>query len=180
MTGLESELELLKWYDQEYCLDQVKQNGSLLLYVHNQTEQICLAAVKNDGGAKNRTLDVCMSAVKQNEENIRYVNIKQFPEVFKFYIQTIIKANTMTNETDETDKIAQHRHAMHNKKELLNSLICGCFYCLKIYKPTSIKKWVDNDNTAICPYCGIDSVIGNHSQLPITDSFLEQMHKDWF
>lgn len=30
------------------------------------------------------------------------------------------------------------------------------------------------------PYCGIDSVIGEHSGYPITREFLEQMRQYWF
>ena len=39
MTGLKTEDELLKWYNEEYCLDQVKQNGNTLQFVKNQTRK---------------------------------------------------------------------------------------------------------------------------------------------
>ena len=34
--------------------------------------------------------------------------------------------------------------------------------------------------TAICPHCGVDSVIGEKSGFPITQEFLKAMHKRWF
>jgi acetone carboxylase gamma subunit len=34
--------------------------------------------------------------------------------------------------------------------------------------------------TALCPYCGIDSVIGDKSGFPITKEFLEKMYQHWF
>ena len=67
--------------------------------------------------------------------------------------------------------------------------VCGCFYCLKIFSPEDIKEWLvakdegnlcDRYGTAICPYCGIDSVIGESSGYPITKEFLAKMKEYWF
>ena len=41
-------------------------------------------------------------------------------------------------------------------------------------------EWIDDDNTALCPKCGIDSVIGTKSGYPITKEFLGQMQAHWF
>jgi acetone carboxylase gamma subunit len=60
------------------------------------------------------------------------------------------------------------------------------FYCLEIYSPSEINEWIVADNdcdrygTAICPYCGIDSVIGESSGYPITKDFLTKMNRYWF
>ena len=40
-----------RWFDKNYCLEQVKQNGLALRYIHNQTEEICIEAVKQNGDA---------------------------------------------------------------------------------------------------------------------------------
>ena len=41
--------------------------------------------------------------------------------------------------------------------------------------------WVeDTDGTALCPFCGIDSIISESSGFPITKEFLEQMNKRYF
>lgn len=64
--------------------------------------------------------------------------------------------------------------------------VCGCFYCLRIFDPSEIEEWIIADNpidkngTAICPHCGIDSVIGESSGFPITTDFLRGMKKCWF
>ena len=51
-------------------------------------------------------------------------------------------------------------------------------YC---FKPADILEWTDDDQTALCPNCGIDSVIGDKSGYPVTDlDFLKQMHTYWF
>jgi len=68
-----------------------------------------------------------------------------------------------------------------HKDELLNDKACGCFYCLKIYSPKDIIEWCDEDgDTALCPHCGIDSVIGESSGYPITREFLQEMHNCYF
>jgi hypothetical protein len=50
-----------------------------------------------------------------------------------------------------------------------------------MFPPTEIKEWCDDGNTAICPRCGIDSVIGDASGFPITSpDFLARMNHYWF
>ena len=71
-------------------------------------------------------------------------------------------------------------HSMHNKDEIIKSERCGCFYCLAIFSPGEIKEWVDDNDTALCPKCGIDSVIGSASGFPITPNFLKKMKEAWF
>lgn len=79
-------------------------------------------------------------------------------------------------------------HAFSNghKPELEKDHVCGCFYCLAIFDPAEITEWIIEDNdcdrrgTAICPYCEIDSVIGESSGFPITKEFLQAMNRKWF
>ena len=72
-------------------------------------------------------------------------------------------------------------YSINNKPPLLNDKKCGCFYCLKIFSPLEIEEWLeDEEGTALCPYCRIDSVIGESSGYPITEEFLSEMHKYWF
>jgi uncharacterized Zn finger protein (UPF0148 family) len=78
-----------------------------------------------------------------------------------------------------------HKRSSFHKKEILESDICGCFYCKKTFLPTEINDWCDENNpkglTALCPKCGIDSVIGSKSGYPVDDKeFLEEMKKYWF
>ena len=79
------------------------------------------------------------------------------------------------------DFIKAHKYSSNHKLELIKDDICGCFYCLKIFNPNEISEWVEDKNgTAICPYCGIDSVIGKYSGFPIEEKFLKEMEKHWF
>ncbi|MGN0181056.1 MAG: cytoplasmic protein [Candidatus Ornithomonoglobus sp.] len=77
--------------------------------------------------------------------------------------------------------INAHKFSSNHKKHLLHDTKCGCFYCLKIFDPKEITNWVEDvSSTAICPYCGVDSVIGESSGYPITSEFLAEMKKYWF
>jgi len=74
-----------------------------------------------------------------------------------------------------------HQHSTNNKKELNKSSICGCFYCCEIYTPSEIKDYLnEGEGTALCPYCGVDSVIADTSEYKITKDFLMKMHNYWF
>jgi len=78
-----------------------------------------------------------------------------------------------------------HDHCDHHRPDLEASAICGCFSCMAVFKPVEITIWIDEDangcgQTALCPHCGIDSVIGDRSGFPITEEFLKRMNKAWF
>jgi len=79
---------------------------------------------------------------------------------------------------------AAHKHSSNHRDEITSSEQCGCFYCLSIFRPDEITDWVDEvdgiGTTAMCPYCGIDSVIGTRAGFPITKEFLGAMKVRWF
>jgi hypothetical protein len=80
-----------------------------------------------------------------------------------------------------SDVISAHTFSSSNKPMLEKDTKCGCFYCLKIFHPREITKWLlDTPATAVCPYCGVDSVIGESSNYPITTEFLKAMQEHWF
>lgn len=81
----------------------------------------------------------------------------------------------------EEDHIIAHKYSINHKPELEKDSICGCFYCLEIFKPDRIGSWLkDTRGTAMCPFCSIDSVIGESSGYPVTTQFLSRMHDYWF
>jgi hypothetical protein len=92
--------------------------------------------------------------------------------------------------TSQLDFILAHKHSSRHRPELMASRVCGCFYCLATFPADEIKRWIDdnidpstpkeNGQTARCPRCGIDSVIGDASGYAITDELLRQMHEHWF
>ena len=79
------------------------------------------------------------------------------------------------------DHILAHQFSVNNRKQLGQSSVCGCFYCRKIFNPNEITEWIpEKSGTALCPYCGIDSVIGESSGFPIAEQFLNKMNQYWF
>lgn len=80
----------------------------------------------------------------------------------------------------DTDLDAAHRHSLRHRADVERSDRCGCFYCRAIFAPSTIDRWVDDGDTALCPHCEIDSVIGDASGFPIDDAFLRRMHARWF
>jgi hypothetical protein len=63
---------------------------------------------------------------------------------------------------------------------------CGCFYCEKIFPPAAITRWIDAreqdepDQTAVCPFCGIDAVIGSGSGHEVTPKLLAKLRATYF
>ena len=80
----------------------------------------------------------------------------------------------------DIDLVYAHNLAYSNRQKLAQASVCGCFYCLHIFSPEEIVWEIDGDNTAMCPYCGIDSVIPESASLPITKAFLKKMREFWF
>ena len=88
--------------------------------------------------------------------------------------------------------VVAHSHSSVHRAEIEASEACGCFYCMSVFPPTEITEWVDwppdtpddlelaAGTTALCPRCGIDSVIGSASGYPLTVEFLSAMHSHWF
>ena len=72
-----------------------------------------------------------------------------------------------------------HARSMNNRGALLDSRQCGCFFCLKLYDPASITDWI-REETAICPYCGVDAVIPESYDYELDDSLLLAMKEYWF
>ena len=79
-----------------------------------------------------------------------------------------------------SDHIDAHKFSSHHREQLEKDRICGCFFCEKIFTPGEILDWYEEEGTAVCPFCGIDSVIGESSGYPITNEFMEKMHDYWF
>jgi hypothetical protein len=80
---------------------------------------------------------------------------------------------------------AAHKRCIRNRAEIEASDACGCFYCKAVFPAGEIDEWTDIDNpraeqTALCPRCGIDSVIGDKAGFRITPEFLDEMHRAYF
>ncbi|MFZ7132857.1 MAG: cytoplasmic protein [Eubacteriales bacterium] len=83
----------------------------------------------------------------------------------------------------EIDYKEIHEKSISHEKDIKNSKICGCFYCLHIVSPNEIKEWWDENSgskTSVCPKCGIDAVLPDNIGYEITVELLEKMKKEYF
>ena len=71
---------------------------------------------------------------------------------------------------------------LYNKPILSKSKMASCYSCISTFPVTEIKEFVDmNDDTALCPKCGIDAVLGDATDLPIHNlEYLQAMHNFGF
>jgi hypothetical protein len=74
--------------------------------------------------------------------------------------------------------VATHKHASRHRAEIEASSRCGCFFCFRTFHHNDIKAWIDSNQTALCPRCGVDSVLGSNHRLD--DAFLRGMHSHFF
>ena len=74
-----------------------------------------------------------------------------------------------------------HARRISNREALQRVGRCGCFYCLAIFEPQEIEGWIEDEggDTALCPRCGIDSVLPESDECPLTKSFLRRMYDHW-
>ena len=88
--------------------------------------------------------------------------------------------------------LAAQRHTSNNRAELEASNLCGCFHCMQVFPTLEIVAWTGldmsnfndseamNAETAVCPRCGSESLIGDKSGYAIDPDFLNRMHQAWF
>ena len=89
--------------------------------------------------------------------------------------------------TEVWDQFCEEAHQMSSyHRELLERYDrgghkeAGCFYCMKIFHPSEIKEWTDNEQTAFCPKCHIDAVLPQTIAFPLSKPFLRRMYAYWF
>lgn len=77
-----------------------------------------------------------------------------------------------------------HRLSDHNRASIGKSDRCGCFCCVSVFAPTEVVAWIDRNRkdvgqTALCPRCGIDSVLAA-ADIDFDTSMLAEMKHYWF
>ena len=122
----------------EICLLAVKQNGMALQFVKNQTNEICLSAVQQNGMAlqfvKNQTNEICLSAVQQNGMALQFVNDKEYKLLF-------ITSN-INIKKDDICSICISQN---------DSEWCEILDCLHVFHKECLLRWLEEKN--ICPNC---------------------------
>ena len=72
------------------------------------------------------------------------------------------------------------KFATGNREALAKSDRAGCYYCLTIYPANEVVQFLPLEDTALCPHCGIDSVLADQSPYELNAATLEELHEFWF
>jgi uncharacterized paraquat-inducible protein A len=81
---------------------------------------------------------------------------------------------------DEKRLQEAHTYSSNHREAIERSQLCGCFSCLSAFSTGEIREWIDKGQTAICPRCGVDAVLGDAMGLSLDDEFMRAMEKEWF
>ena len=73
-----------------------------------------------------------------------------------------------------------HTYSSHNRNLVAVANKCYCFYCKTISDSLEIKDYADNGQTAICPKCGIDSIIPDSIEETMDEKTIAEMNEYWF
>ena len=88
--------------------------------------------------------------------------------------------NKVGSKTSSALILEAYEHTSNHRTVLQKSKSCSCIYCRKTFGYADINEWADNKQTAICPHCGVDAVIGSASGVELTKEFLKDMKAYWF
>lgn len=72
------------------------------------------------------------------------------------------------------------KYSMKNRVSVEESEVCGCYCCCESFSKHDITQWTDKGQTAICPKCGVDSVIAQSMSVPLDKESLKEMQQYWF
>lgn len=70
--------------------------------------------------------------------------------------------------------------SMKNKALLEISSNAGCYSCCKTFPASEVKEYTDKGETALCPYCSVDTVVGDSSGYILSEENLKVAQKYWF
>ena len=78
-----------------------------------------------------------------------------------------------------------HTHCTANREEIEASSRCACFYCQEVFRATEVKDYIvepsmDYKETALCPRCGADTILGDAAGIPFYKELIEKLHHHYF
>lgn len=72
-----------------------------------------------------------------------------------------------------------HPLSRNNRDRMRRSIMAGCFCCKAKFPADDITRWTDEGQTACCPNCGADAVLGD-VDIIINPVVLDFMYQRWF
>lgn len=92
----------------------------------------------------------------------------------------------------KNELLVAYRYLTNNWVQIQASNMCGCCHCLQTFPPDAVVAWTGlhfdelddpeaiQRQTALCPLCGNESVLGNGAGFPVDPDFLGRMNEAWF
>ena len=135
--------------------------------------------------------DICKYCGWENDDffeegGANTLSLIDYKNRYQIYIylnpKYIWKTNGYPELTAEEYCTYWHQYSTSNQENVLLSNKCGCFFCKKIFDSKLISEHYINDKngkTAVCPFCGVDSVLPDN-KVDLSPDLLEAMYKVWF
>ncbi|MDE6238551.1 MAG: hypothetical protein K2M54_01010 [Muribaculaceae bacterium] len=73
-----------------------------------------------------------------------------------------------------------HLHTSNNTDEIKAAEECGCICCQRIFAAEEVENFAEHGVTAICPYCGCDTLIADSAGIKLTKELLSNLNKKYF
>lgn len=74
---------------------------------------------------------------------------------------------------------SMHKRSSKHRDELVRAGRFACFYCGRRLPVSCVVEWIDGGQTAACR-CGIDAVLPDPDDAPISEEMLRAMRSYWF
>ena len=80
-----------------------------------------------------------------------------------------------------------HNYSGWHEESVKNSNRCGCFSCLTMFPSSEVLDWITEPEncprgpgkTAICPKCGVDTVLPESEHYHLDIDLLKKMNQKW-
>lgn len=82
------------------------------------------------------------------------------------FIENIIREKMPEFCTAEALFYNAYDHTTNHADEVKRSKFCSCLSCGSTFTPDNITRWVDDDQTPVCPRCSVDMVFGHDIGIP--------------
>lgn len=83
--------------------------------------------------------------------------------------------------SSKEDLLRAHTYTLDNYPMLFAQQACVCIYCKERFASHAIRDYSYSEKgTALCPKCGIDSIVGEYAGFELSDAFIEKMHEYFF
>ena len=154
------------WYDPETEEELYKDE------IQECYERMAMMVAKSIDGLRLPAQVIC-------HEGILHVDNKDVePLAWPFYAIPLIREQLKKFNEDLATAVIHYN--FQNRWALIESTVVGCYNCGRIFHPIEITDWMDEGQTACCPYCGIDSVVLEGEGFNITKKLLQEVYRKAF